>query len=213
MPLITFDLGGVIVRLSRYLEEAATVAGVSLRPAHPTHNPELPPVFDQWQRGQISDPEFFQRWAAGSGRFDVDDAPRLSLGWLAGEYEGVASLIAELRASGVTTGCLSNTCAHHWAHMTTRRDLFPAIAMLEHQHGSHLLGEMKPDPDIYRTYERLTGRNPQDIVFFDDLEANIQGARDCGWNAIRVMPDREPARQMRETLAELGLLGAGATTP
>jgi len=115
-------------------------------------------------------------------------------------------LLRELAQAGVPLGCLSNTCAHHWEYMTTRTDLFPSLQLLTHRHGSHHLGEMKPDPLIYRRYEQLTGRGPDEIVFFDDLEVNVQGAKACGWTAFQITRDREPADQIREALAGLKLI-------
>lgn len=205
-PLVTFDLGGVIVRLSRSLDEAASVSGIALRAAPRAEDRKLASLFDQWQRGIIADQSFFEEWAACSGRFDASDAPRLSLGWLAGEHAGISGVLQELADAGVTMGCLSNTCAHHWEHMTTRADLFPSMQLLTHRHGSHQIGEMKPAPAIYRRYEQLTGRGPDEIVFFDDLEENVRGAQACGWTAVRIARDREPADQIREALASLGVL-------
>lgn len=205
-PLVTFDLGGVIVRLSRSLEEAASVSGIALRATLHAEDPRLSTLFNQWQKGLITDVVFFDEWAACSGRFDAGDAPRLSLGWLVGEYAGISELLEQLAETGVMMGCLSNTCAHHWQHAMSRPDLFPSMRLLTHRHGSHQIGEMKPDAMIYRRYEQLTGYASHEIIFFDDLEENVRGARECGWTAVRITRDREPAAQIREALTELKVI-------
>ncbi|MBI5532325.1 MAG: HAD-IA family hydrolase [Deltaproteobacteria bacterium] len=205
LPLVTFDLGGVIVRISTSLEEAAFRAGVKLRDAKPDQT-RWSSLFVQWQSGQVTDEAFFEQWAACVGRFDAHDAPKLSLGWLQHEFEGIQALLGSLHGLGVPMGCLSNTSRHHWDYMLAETDRYPSLRWLQHLHASHLIGVMKPDEAIYRAYERLTGYRPEDIVFFDDLQANVDGAKRCGWQAVRIDPKADPAAQVRARLREIGVL-------
>jgi glucose-1-phosphatase len=204
-PLIVFDIGGVIVRLSTSLEEAATRAGIVLRDATPDPA-RWSSLFVQWQSGQIADEPFFQQWAACVGRFDASEAQRLSLGWLQDEFEGIDALLQELEGKGLELGCLSNTTKHHWDFLMGDAGRYPSMRRLKHAHASHLIGAMKPDEKIYRAYEALTGRQPEDLVFFDDLERNVAGARACGWRAERIDPKAGPASQVRGHLEQWGLL-------
>jgi epoxide hydrolase-like predicted phosphatase len=49
---------------------------------------------------------------------------------------------------------------------------------------SHEIGLSKPDPRIYAlTCERL-GRRPAEIIFLDDRESNVEGARQAGLHGI-----------------------------
>jgi epoxide hydrolase-like predicted phosphatase len=49
---------------------------------------------------------------------------------------------------------------------------------------SHEVGLRKPDPAIYAlTAERL-GVQPHEIVFLDDVVANVEAARRAGWHAV-----------------------------
>ena len=49
---------------------------------------------------------------------------------------------------------------------------------------SHEVGMLKPDARIYAlTCERL-GRKPEQVVFLDDLEANVVGAQEAGMHAV-----------------------------
>jgi len=205
-PLIVFDIGGVLVRLSSSLDEAASRAGITLREAAAADQALWSALFVKWQSGQIADEPFFQQWAACVGRFDASEAQRLSLGWLQDEFEGVDALLQELVAKGLELGCLSNTTKHHWDFLLGDPQRYPSMRRLKHAHASHLIGAMKPDEKIYREFERLTGRTPEELVFFDDLERNVTGARACGWNAHRVDPKAGPAGQVRAHLEKLGLL-------
>jgi FMN phosphatase YigB (HAD superfamily) len=210
--LVTFDIGGVLVRLSTSLEEAARLAGVALRDATPDAA-RWSSLFVQWQSGQVADPLFFEQWAACVGRFDACDAAALSLGWLQEEYAGMEALVGELVSSGVATGCLSNTSAHHWDYLMEQRERYPSLGHIQHAHASHRIGAMKPHEVIYRAYEALTGYGPGEIVFFDDLQANVEAALRCGWRAVRVDPRGEPAALIRANLEQLGILQPKVSVP
>jgi putative hydrolase of the HAD superfamily len=45
-------------------------------------------------------------------------------------------------------------------------------------------GQIKPEGDIYRTLIDKLALDPSEIVFFDDIEANVAGAREAGINAF-----------------------------
>ena len=75
-----------------------------------------------------------------------------------------------------------------------------------HRFASHLLGLVKPDPAIYRAVERETGHPGSRILFFDDLEANVRGAREVGWTGVRVDPRGDTAAQMLAALRTHRLL-------
>lgn len=49
---------------------------------------------------------------------------------------------------------------------------------------SHEEGVEKPDPAIYRLTQERLGAQPHEIVFLDDREAAVEGARAVGWHAL-----------------------------
>jgi FMN phosphatase YigB (HAD superfamily) len=53
--------------------------------------------------------------------------------------------------------------------------------------------------------ERATGHGPEEILFFDDLPENIDGARAAGWRAVLIDPDGDPAAQVMTALDKAGL--------
>lgn len=76
---------------------------------------------------------------------------------------------------------LSNTNNLHWQHIVEEYD-FNSLA-----HGilaSCEIGAMKPDPKIYKAAEKKFSLLPEEIVFIDDIERNITGAKNVGWNGI-----------------------------
>lgn len=52
----------------------------------------------------------------------------------------------------------------------------------------------KPAPEIYRLMEERMALPPEDLLFFDDLVENVQGAVACGWHGA-VFTTVEAAQQ------------------
>lgn len=203
--LITFDLGGVVVRVHPTAALAAADAGVPWRDeTHPMRLDEIDHLLTVWQEGTLDDDAFFAAWAdAFGGRFDANEARRISERWLAGEIEGVYEVAAALRDRGHTLGCLSNTCNHHWRWMLDHPETFPTVALFEHLHASHLFGIMKPRDEIYVAYERAVGASGASIVFFDDRRENIDAALRRGWRAFHIDPRGDIVVQLRDCVGML----------
>jgi len=126
--------------------------------------------------------------------------------WLLGLYDGVDTLLADLRARGITTACLSNTNEQHW-HLMMSRPAFAALRQLDHLHASHLARARKPDAGIYEHLEQHTRATGPAVVFFDDLQANIEAAATRGWRATLIEPNIDPIEQIRRRLGNLGVWG------
>ncbi|MCC5936901.1 MAG: HAD family phosphatase [Lunatimonas sp.] len=45
---------------------------------------------------------------------------------------------------------------------------------------SHEMGLRKPDPAIYKAVVQAVGGKPEEFLFFDDLESNLEGAKSVG---------------------------------
>ena len=46
------------------------------------------------------------------------------------------------------------------------------------------MGLKKPDPAIYALAQRRLGVEPHEVVFLDDVAANVDAAREAGWHAV-----------------------------
>ncbi|HLK56957.1 MAG TPA: HAD-IA family hydrolase [Chthonomonadaceae bacterium] len=77
---------------------------------------------------------------------------------------------------------LSNTDAIHWDWILG--NYAPHLDFFERLLTSHELQALKPDATIYRKVEALTGLPPAAHLLIDDLTANVEGARACGWDGI-----------------------------
>jgi putative hydrolase of the HAD superfamily len=209
--LICFDLGRVLIRLCDGWHHACEMAGVP-----------LPPFFSDQQRaqlqqlvhisecGQMCHDEFCQRSAQIMG-IDPVHVDALSTAFLRDPFPGALQLVQELKDRGFLTACLSNTNASHWQIMCAETGASAlALTRMDYRFGSHEIGVRKPDAEIYRHVERATGLNGSQIVFFDDILENVEGARALGWRAHQVTDRTNPVKQMRQRLRDEGVNATSA---
>lgn len=205
--MVCFDWGGVILRICRSFAQGCERAGLDVRLE--TDDRELYSVrhalSGAYQLGRLDERAFFEGVSRSMrGAYSPDEIAMIHDAWLIEEYPGVRTLVDDLhRLGGVETGMLSNTNARHWARR--ERD-FTTAGLLGSQHASHLLGLAKPDPAIFRAFERRTGQAPGGIVFFDDLPENVDAARRAGWRGVLIDHVGDTAAQMRSALRDLGVL-------
>jgi putative hydrolase of the HAD superfamily len=204
--LVCFDLGGVVVRICRSWAEGCRRAGLPVQEEVAAKNrrtAEWIAANDLYQRGRISRRDFSQTVSAiSNGFYSPRDVETLLDHWLYDCYPGVTELIDDLHRANFVTAALSNSSHDHWQQMTAG---FDAFNRLRHRFGSHELGMRKPDAEIYRELESRLRVSPSDILFFDDLQENIDGALRCGWNACLIDPAGDTAQQMRAALALNGV--------
>ena len=205
MKIICFDVGGVLVKISQSWQEAFLRA--NLESTFPSPEPVLLPAcepMNEYQSGKIGYAEYLTKL----GDFlhvSPEKAEVVHQSILQYEYPGIPELVSELKAAGFTTAILSNTNAPHWADLLNPQK-FPTVASVDAPHASHLLGLGKPDPEIYAAFNRETDSTPEDVVFFDDSQTNVDAANAFGWTAHRIDPWGDPAAQMRQFLAEQNLI-------
>lgn len=213
--LVVFDLGGVLVRICRGIDQAAARAGMTIPAEYvaPAKRAERRAVHNEYELGRLTCEEFFARIAATApGVLTPSDVRVLHERWIIEEYAGVGGLIDDLHAAGVDTGILSNTNHAHWQQIVgpdgdaPAPTAFPSTRKPRHRHASHLLGLSKPDVAVYHAVTRRTGHPAASTVFFDDLEDNIAGARAAGWQAHQIDPAGDTAGQMRGWLVGVGVL-------
>lgn len=209
--LVVFDLGGVLVRIARSWAEACKAAGLDLRgdPDDPATWAAREPHVVAYETGRIGREQFCERLSAASGSlYTPHEVGLVHDAWLFEEFAGLASVFDALEGAGIPTAILSNTNASHWdVQFSTSSGLpprFPTLTRVHHPHASHLLGVRKPDPEAFAALEAATGR-PRRVLFFDDLDRNVAGARSAGWDAVRIDPLADPPAQMRAALVARGL--------
>jgi HAD superfamily hydrolase (TIGR01509 family) len=186
-----FDMGNVLLAFSheRAAEQMAQVAGITPQLAWRI-------VFEeglQWayERGEINRGEFLHRFCLAAEVQPDRDALDHASSAIFEPIPEILPVLRRLRAAGVPLGVLSNTSPSHWRYVTDR---FGFLSELFCRHAlSYELGNMKPDPDVFRQAEEMAGVPPGEIFFTDDREENVTAARLQGWDAEIFRSPRELA--------------------
>jgi putative hydrolase of the HAD superfamily len=147
----------------------------------PTSAMRQPSPVHALERGEMEVPEFEKRLARRIRRLDrrsVEEAGLLTRMFrhfvLVPE---MADLVAQLKATGVRTGLLSNS----WGNSYPRAgwdDLFDVVVI------SGEVGMRKPEPAIFLYATDLLGVPLTDCVFVDDLSRNVEAAQTLGLTAV-----------------------------
>jgi putative hydrolase of the HAD superfamily len=195
--VVVFDLGGVLVRLAgagalgRLVGESDEEAVWRLWLGCPWVR--------RYERGLCTRAEF-ARGMVERYRLPLSEAEFLESfrRWPLGLFEGAAELVGAL-APGLRRACFSNTNELHWSE---QRDAWRLGDLFHHTFVSHEIGLVKPDREAFEHVVAALGCRPEAILFLDDNEVNVEGARAAGLDAERALG---PAGA-REILAARGLL-------
>lgn len=103
---------------------------------------------------------------------------------------------AALQAAGVRTGILSNLGD---AMEVGVRERCPWLGGFDHLTFSHRLGTAKPDLAIYRHAAAGLGVEPAHVLFIDDREDNIAGARAAGMQTLQYTDPASFEQAMRHS--------------
>jgi putative hydrolase of the HAD superfamily len=130
----------------------------------------IEPVLSRWGRAELIN-EVMQLWF----QIEVDAV--------------VIGTIARLRAAGVRVYLATNQGADRGAYM--RRTLGYAD-LFEDQYYSCELGLAKPDPAYFTAILERLELPPEEVLFVDDNEANVEAARSIGLRA-HLFPSHQTA--------------------
>jgi FMN phosphatase YigB (HAD superfamily) len=209
--MVCFDIGGVLVKHRRTWEEGCAAAGLPVRagsvgPEKAAHRRELASAYTC---GRIDDEHFCREMSRLMGEYSPEDVRKIHHCWLGPEYDGVAAVIHRLTSiNTIDTGVLSNTNQAHWGRMLKvngKAAEFPTPTMLRHRHASHLLGMAKPDPRVFREFERRTDYRGAEILYFEDLPENAEVAKSQGWIVELIDHTGDTAAQLEAALARHGI--------
>ena len=186
---VYFDLGNVLAcfSLERLLRQLADVAGCS-------HDGLTLAIFGEndlqqrFERGDIGMDAYYGLICDRIGRRPEREAFFHAVNDIFRFNERMVPYLTALAAMHVPRGVLSNTGPHHWGFCTRS---FPIL--LEKIPANHVLSyevrELKPDRGIFEAAIRIARRVvpdilPGEILFLDDLQNNVQGAVNCGMDAV-----------------------------
>jgi putative hydrolase of the HAD superfamily len=133
--------------------------------------------------GAMTEPEVRSHWQDRLGLSD-DQADELMADqwrWYVGTLDQpLYDWFAGVRGRGLIAGILSNSGPG--AREAER--VWGLEEITEHIVYSHEVGLAKPDRAIYELTASRLGVQPREIVFLDDVPANVAAARAAGWRAV-----------------------------
>jgi putative hydrolase of the HAD superfamily len=193
--VLLFDLGGVLLENVGFERFNALLAS-------PIPSEELKaqwlasPAVRSFETGSCT-AEVFARNVVSDWRLPLSPTAFLEAFtyWPKGLYAGASELLAALRNRYVVA-CLSNSNHIHWQRFNGFREHF------DFSLSSHLLGEVKPDPQCFRRALRECNTSAGEVAFFDDALVNVTAARSLGIKAFHA----NGLAEVRHTLEQRGWL-------
>ena len=183
---LLFDFGGVLVDLDKNrCFTAFDAIGFDIRPVLGTYAQEG--IFSKLEDGSLSVPEFCDeiRKMCKGVQPTNDEIIYAWQQYLVGVPEERLEKLLKIKQH-YPLYVLSNTNSIHWD--MALEDYFEYKGMhikdfFEEVFLSYEIGAEKPDPAIFKAVVDGIGGEANDILFFDDSEANCIGARKCGLQA------------------------------
>ncbi|MCB2197000.1 MAG: HAD family phosphatase [Bacteroidetes bacterium] len=149
-------------------------------------------LFDKLEKGQITPDEFRSKLREQLPNHVSDE--NIDRAWSAMLLDFPKSRIDFIQELGkkYTLYLLSNTNEIHYRQYI--RDFkqtfgFEFNSLFKKTYYSHQVGMRKPEPEIYEYLIRDSGINPQESLFVDDLQVNLQEAEKTGIQTQWINPE------------------------
>jgi FMN phosphatase YigB (HAD superfamily) len=194
---IVFDFGNV---LGFFSHRRAAEQLLRHAPAGVTINQLLAFFADSelevaFECGRLTTAEVLLRLRRRFGLTGSDEELELACADMFTPNEPVCSLVPRLRER-YRLLLLSNTNDLHYRHF--RRQFSATLDCFHHLVASHEVGLRKPDVRLYRHAEQVAGARAEQCLFIDDLPANVEAARACGWQAVLYRPHDDLSHALRQ---------------
>ncbi len=200
VDVLLFDLGGVIVDFVG-IDALQGLLRTPLQPSDIRHRWMASPIVRAFEVGALSRADFA---AAFVRDWDLVLTPEQFLvefrSWSRALLPGAGELLSALRVH-YRLAALSNSNELHWERNSEE---IGVTALFDLAMSSHQLGAHKPEPAIYAEAVSRLGLPAARVAFFDDVLANVEGARNAGLMAYQVCGVQE----LTECLRHHGFLGA-----
>jgi len=190
---LLFDFGGVIVSISkenaikRFKEIGVDNIEDYLGEFHQKG------IFMELENGTITREDFYKELRKMTGK-DLSEK-QMDYGWLGfmvevPEYK--LQLLKELRKK-YNVYLLSNTnpIIMEWAHSKDFPLGEPLSAYFDKMFCSYQIGHTKPSKESFEAVLSGTGLNPEETMFFDDGQSNLDAAEELGFKTYLVDQDED----------------------
>jgi putative hydrolase of the HAD superfamily len=186
---VVFDLGGVLIEIDpgrcfRYWSDHGGSSPEALRQKFVPDGP-----FERHERGEIDFAEYAGH-LRGQLALNLDD-DIMREGWNALLGDALPGAVDAIEQATRRYPCFLFSNSNPVHHATWGPAHQHLLAPLTRQFVSSELGFRKPEPRAYAAVAELTGFAPETLLFFDDLEENVEAAQQIGFQAVTVSGPRE----------------------
>jgi epoxide hydrolase-like predicted phosphatase len=188
---VVWDFGGVLITpITELLAEIAEWHGVGMVEVldvlmGPRETSTVDHPWHRAERGELPTAAMQQAvvpYAEAAGiALRGDEYERLLCG-VFDVHDEVVERIRRLRGEGYRTGLLTNSFVEFRPMLEQRIDFSIFDIVVD----SSEVGCRKPEPEIYEVTRAMIGEPAGQILYLDDFEANLVGARTAGWRTIHV---------------------------
>lgn len=192
---LLFDFGGVIVSLNKQnaLKRFKEIGFADIDKYLGEYRQEG--IFLEYEEGKLTADEFYAEFRRIAGKDDIsdDDIDSAWMAFLTGIPEYKYQLVKDLRKE-YKVYLLSNTnpSVMKWARS---KDFSPEGATIDEYFDkcyiSYEIGCAKPDKEIFEAVINDSGMNPAETLFFDDGKANIEAAKELGFQVYLTNQDED----------------------
>lgn len=200
---IFFDIGGVLVKVdsSESIKKLSQKLGVSTEKISSGMTREL---LCEYEKGHLTTNQFYEQLFINYGSEHPLEIEKFKSYWLDTLFPHTESVDFLQRANkNFPVWLLSNTNEFHYDLLMQD---FPFMKWVDGGTYSFMVGSMKPDTLIYEVAIKKSGFRPEEILFIDDLEVNVQAAQDLGINIIHYVDFSSFSKELSQRFPELGYL-------
>lgn len=196
---VVFDIGGVLAdyKLKEFLADKGFDGTMIKRILKASI---MSPYWGQFERGELTEEETLKAFASLDPEIEEDLYKAYS------SVEGMLSirdfaipLVKKLKEAGLNVYYLSNYSKKAYD------ECGESLAFMKYMDGgivSFKVGKTKPDPEMYRLFLNEYDLSPNECIFVDDTEENVDVARQIGFNGIVFISYED----MESKLHELGVV-------
>lgn len=193
---IVFDLGNVVLDIDIQKSVDAfkelNIAGLVSDNIFPSPLP----IFENYERGELSSVEFLSKFRENYPSASKINDEKFWWAWniLFGKFEPKRIELIKKLSEEYSVYLLSNTNEEHvrfFKELYKKQFGEEFESLFVKSFYSNELLCRKPDRIIYEKVIAETGVNPSETLFIDDLQKNVEGARQCGLIAYHLVAGRE----------------------
>lgn len=198
---IFFDFGNVVAFFDHQRAVEKLVKFTDLNAVELTVRLYGGPILDDYECGRIPTSEYV-REAKLNGRLSCTQDEFLAcFNDIFRRNAEVCDLIPRLKPRYRLVLASNTVDAHFRRYVTDYADVF---AHFNHLVASHHAGARKPHPAFFEYAHQFALAEPDECLFVDDLQPNVETAERFGWKGVVYAPNGTLADKLREAGVEIG---------